>query len=121
MKHLVLVIYGLLFLMSCNNNAKNGSNAGATDSAKTTANEQGSTNPHSWIGTETVKSRLGNFDFKNGYPTDSAVKKLSDALVYSRAVEAYLDQMHAVSWYNVWKGITTAGSATANQMVIWKH
>ena len=120
MKHPILVIYGLLFLMACNKNAKKGGNTGAADSAKTTADAQVGTNSHGWIGTETVKSRLGNFEFKNGYPTDSAVKKLSDALVYSRAVEAYLDQMHAVSWYNVWKGVAAAGSASPNQLVIWE-
>ena len=38
----------------------------------------------------------------------------------SRAIEAYLDQMHGVSWYNVWKGVAVAGSAKPNQMVIWE-
>ncbi len=78
------------------------------------------TNAYSWIGTGTIKSRLGNFEFKNGYPTNDAVKKLSDALVFSRAIEVYLDQMHGVSWYNVWKGVASAGSAKPNQLVIWE-
>ena len=24
--------------------------------------------PHGWLGTETVKTRFGDFEFKNGYP-----------------------------------------------------
>ncbi|HTE24314.1 hypothetical protein [Flavitalea sp.] len=58
-----------------------------------------------------MNSRLGDVEFKNGYPTDDAIKKLSDSLLFTRAIEVYLDQMHAVSWYNVWKGVATAGTA----------
>ena len=31
---------------------------------------------HGWIGTETVKTRYGSFEFKNGYPTAEATDKL---------------------------------------------
>jgi hypothetical protein len=75
---------------------------------------------HGWIGTETVKSRLGNFKFKNSYPAGEAAQQLRDALTFNRAVEAYLVQMPAVSWYHVWKGVIDAGSRVPNQMVIWE-
>src|SRR5262245_37147313 len=75
---------------------------------------------HGWIGTETVKSRLGNFKFKNSYPAGEAAQQLRDALTFNRAVEAYLVQMPAVSWYHVWKGVADAGSRVPNQMVIWE-
>ena len=32
--------------------------------------------PNGWIGTETVKTPFGNFDFKNGYPTPEAATRL---------------------------------------------
>jgi hypothetical protein len=54
---------------------------------------------HGWFGTETVKTRVGHFDFKNSYPAGDAAKQLREALVFNRAVEAYLAQMHGVSWY----------------------
>ena len=76
---------------------------------------------HGWFGTETVKTRLGNFDFKNSYPTGDAAKQLRDALTFNRAVEAYLAQMHGVSWYRVWKGIADAGAGTPNQVVLWEN
>ena len=76
---------------------------------------------HGWIGTKTVTTRLGNFEFRNGYPSADAVRPLRDALVFNRAVEAYLAQMHGVSWYRVWKGVAEAGSGAANQVVLWEN
>ena len=76
---------------------------------------------HGWFGTETVKTRLGDFDFKNSYPVGDAAKQLRDALTFNRAVEAYLAQMHGVSWYRVWKGIADAGAGTPNQVVLWEN
>jgi hypothetical protein len=76
---------------------------------------------HGWFGSETVKTRLGNFDFKNSYPSREAAKQLREALVFNRAVEAYLAQMHGVSWYRVWKGTMDAGTKTPNQVVLWEN
>ena len=106
----------LLFLIACNDSSKNNDTPVVAPTDKTVSSD-----PHGWIGNEIVKSRLGDFEFKDGYPTADAVKKLNDALVYSRAIEVYLDQMHAVSWYNVWKGVAAAGSASPNQLVIWEN
>ena len=76
---------------------------------------------HGWIGSETVESRLGRFRFHNGYPSPQAATDLREALVLSRAVDVYLAQMPAVSWYRVWKGIAETDSAIPNQMVIWEN
>ena len=76
---------------------------------------------HGWFGSETVKTRLGDFAFKNSYPTGDAAKQLRETLVFNRAVEAYLTQMHGVSWYRVWKGIADAGAKTPNQVVLWEN
>ena len=75
---------------------------------------------HGWIGTGTIQTRAGNFEFKNSYPAGDAPRQLRDALIFNRAVEAYLVQMHGVSWYRVWKGIREAGAGVPNQMVIWE-
>ena len=74
----------------------------ATTSAKNTSKAAAD---HGWFGTETVKTRLGDFDFKGSYPSREAAAQLRDTLVFNRAVEAFLAQMHGVSWYRVWKGI----------------
>ncbi len=75
---------------------------------------------HGWFGTQTVKTRLGDFAFKNSYPTADAATQLREALVFNRAVETFLVQMHGVSWYRVWKGIADAGTKTPNQVVLWE-
>ncbi len=75
---------------------------------------------HGWIGTETVKTRFGDFKFKNGYPDDVAAAKLRDVLLISRGTEAYLTQMPAVSWYRTWKGTAAAGDKMPNQLVVWE-
>jgi hypothetical protein len=78
-------------------------------------------NNHAWIGTETIDTRLGAFEFRNGYPAGDSAQRLRDALFFNRAVEVYLAQMPAVSWYHVWKGVAGAGDARPNQMVIWER
>ena len=75
---------------------------------------------HSWISTETVNTRLGAFEFRNGYPEPDTVRRLRDALAFNRAIEVYLAQMPVVSWYHVWKGVAKAGIGAPNQMVIWE-
>ncbi len=75
---------------------------------------------HGWISTGTVKTRAGDFEFKNSYPAADAVEQLKNTLVFNRAVETFLVQMHGVSWYHVWKGISEAGSGAPNQIVIWE-
>jgi hypothetical protein len=75
---------------------------------------------HGWIGTETVKSRVGVFEFRNGYPAGDAARQLMDALVFNRAVEAFLVYMPPVSWLHVWKGVADAGTHAPNQVVIWE-
>ncbi|RZL91507.1 MAG: DUF1254 domain-containing protein [Variovorax sp.] len=76
---------------------------------------------HGWLGTETASTRLGNFEFKNSYPVGESVDRLRAALIYNRAVEAFLVQMPAVSWYRVWKGVAEAATGEPNQVVIWEE
>jgi hypothetical protein len=77
-------------------------------------------NSHGWIGTETVATRLGDFEFANSYPVGDAAQRLKNTLVFNRAVEAYLVQMPSVSDYCVWTGVASAGSGMPNQVVIWE-
>jgi hypothetical protein len=76
---------------------------------------------HAWAGSEVVRTKVGEFSFTNSYPTGDTTTRLRDALVFNRAVEAFLVQMHGVSWYRVWKGIAEAGPGTPNQVVLWEN
>jgi hypothetical protein len=75
---------------------------------------------HRWIDTGIVRTRLGNFEFRGGYPTDEAARKLGEAHIFSRAVDVYFTQMPAVSWFNVWKSVAALAPAADNQLVIWE-
>ena len=37
---------------------------------------QNGAEPHGWPNTETLKTRVGEFEFKNGYPTDDTAQRL---------------------------------------------
>lgn len=76
---------------------------------------------HHWLGTETVKSRLGNFEFKGGFPTAKASGQLNDLLVMNRAVEVYLQNVSAVSMFKFRKGLGDFGAKTPSQIAIWSE
>lgn len=38
--------------------------------------------PHGWLGTETFKTRFGDFQFKDGYPVGDTARRLLDRLRY---------------------------------------
>ncbi len=75
---------------------------------------------HGWISTETVKTRFGDFEFKNGYPTPAAAEALLDQLKYNRAIEVYLTEMPAVAIIESRRGIRDFGAKRSNQVVIWE-
>ncbi len=75
---------------------------------------------HGWIGTEAIKTRLGDFDFRNSYPESDTAQRLREALTFNRAVEVFLTQMHGVSWYRLWKNIARVGTGAANQVIVWE-
>jgi hypothetical protein len=77
--------------------------------------------PHGWLGTETVKTRFGNFEFKNSYPTPAAVDDLLDQLKFNRAVEVYITQILAVAVIETRRGLRDFGAKKAHQVIIWEQ
>jgi len=65
---------------------------------------------HEWIGTETVATRYGSFDFKNGYPTAESTVKLYEFRTFNRAVESYLHCVTLMSMFYMQKASTTSAS-----------
>jgi hypothetical protein len=84
------------------------------------AQEKKAADPHGWIGTETVKTRFGNFEFKNSYPTPSSADALLDQLKFNRAVEVYLTQIPAVAVIETRRGFRDFGAKKPNQFIIWE-
>src|SRR5262245_15819126 len=86
-----------------------------------TAASSGPADHHGWIGTETVKTRFGDFEFKGGYPTAATATALLDQLTFNRAVEVYLAQIPPVAIYETQQGLANFGAKTVNQVVIWEQ
>jgi hypothetical protein len=85
------------------------------------AQEPKAADPHGWIGTETVKTRFGDFEFKNAYPTRKAADALLDQLKFNRAVEVYLTQIPAVAVIETRRGARDFGARRSNQAIIWEQ
>lgn len=75
---------------------------------------------HAWIGTESVDTPFGEFEFVGGYPTAEAARKLFELRTLNRAVEVYTEQIPGVSNFQIRKGLAEFGARTAHQVVVWK-
>lgn len=75
---------------------------------------------HGWINTETIKTRFGSFDFKNGYPTRESADALLDQLTFNRAIEVYLTQIPTVAVIETLRGVHEFGAKRSNQAIIWE-
>src|SRR5262249_13171460 len=76
--------------------------------------------PHGWLNNETLKTRFGEFQFKDGYPVGDTADRLFEVQKLNRAIEVYLTQMMAVSENAVREGMRAFGAKTAQQVVIWE-
>lgn len=77
--------------------------------------------PHGWAGTETLKTRAGDFEFKNGYPAGDTARRLRDVQTFNRATEVYLTQLMPVSEIALREGLRTFGATRPTQVVIWER
>ena len=76
--------------------------------------------PHGWLGTETLKTRFGDFQFKDGYPVGDTAERLLDLQKLNRAVEVYTTQMMPVSEIALREGLRAFGARKPQQVVIWE-
>ena len=79
-----------------------------------------SAEPHGWLNTETLKTRFGEFEFKDGYPVGDTAERLFEAQKMNRAIEVYLTQIMPVSEIAVREGLRAFGARTPQQVVIWE-
>ena len=103
------VIVTVMVLMACPPLPRTHTNAQAQTADK-----------HGWIGTETVKSRFGDFEFKNGYPTSEATDKLYEFRTFNRAVESYLHFVTIMSMFYMQKGLNDFGLDAANKFLVFE-
>ena len=91
-----------------------------TTASPLAASAQGA-EPHGWLNTETLKTRSGNFEFKNGYPVGDTAQRLLDLQKFNRAVEVYLTQIMPVSEIALRQGLRAFGATKPTQVVIWEN
>lgn len=77
--------------------------------------------PHGWLNSETLKTRFGDFEFKNGYPVGDTAERLLALQTLNRAVEVYLTNLMAVSEIASREGLRAFGATKATQVVIWEQ
>ena len=77
--------------------------------------------PHGWLGTETLQTRFGDFQFKDGYPVGDAAQRLLDLQKLNRAVEVFSTQLMPVSEIGLREGLRAFGARTPQQVVIWEQ
>ena len=77
--------------------------------------------PQGWLGTETLQTRFGAFQFKDGYPVGDAAQRLLGLQKLNRAVEVYTTQVMPVSEIGLREGLRAFGARTPQQVVIWEQ
>src|SRR5262245_52205018 len=76
--------------------------------------------PHGRLNDETLKTRVGEFTFKGGYPVGDTASRLFEAQTFYRAIEVYLTMLMPVSEIACREGLRAFGSRTPQQLVIWE-
>ncbi len=74
-----------------------------------------------WLGSETLQTRVGSFEFKNGYPAGDSAERLRDLRMLNRGTEVYLAQMMRVSATAWREGMRAFGAVTPQHVVIWEN
>ncbi len=70
---------------------------------------------------DSVETSIGTLDFFDGVPTDATVATLYDNLDRMRGMEVFLDNVGAVSMYNVRTGLADAGAEGANRIALFEN
>ena len=79
------------------------------------------TDGRGWLNSETLQTRYGTFEFKNGYPVGDTTARLLDVQKLNRAIEVYTTQMMRVSEIGLREGLRAFGARTPQHVVIWEN
>ncbi|MHC4352768.1 MAG: DUF1254 domain-containing protein, partial [Planctomycetota bacterium] len=56
-----------------------------------------------------IQSKIGDLDYKDGYPTQETANKVRDELDYIHGVNAFMNSIQGVSVYALRKGLADVG------------
>ncbi|WP_213954527.1 DUF1254 domain-containing protein [Variovorax sp. dw_954] len=75
---------------------------------------------HAWFENTRVKTRFGEFSFKNGFPDSDSADRLAQMMTFNRAVEIYQHHLAAVSMFQFRRGLAEFGAQSSHQVVVWE-
>jgi hypothetical protein len=78
------------------------------------------TDSHGWLNNETLQTRYGTFEFKNGYPLGDTAARLLEIQELNRAIEVYTTQMMRVSEIGSREGLRAFGATSPQHVIIWE-
>lgn len=73
-----------------------------------------------FIENTTIKSPVGDFEFKKGFPTPQTTENLFKFRTFYRAVEVINQNVFAASLFAMRKGYADFGAGLPNQVLVWK-
>jgi hypothetical protein len=76
--------------------------------------------PQILVTPDTVETRIGKLEFKDGAPSAETAAKIYDTLDFTRGLDAFLNSYGGASAYAIRKGFLDIG-ATDNSIVIWSE
>lgn len=76
--------------------------------------------PHGWLNNEALKTRYGDFEFKNGYPAATSASQLLETQKLNRAIEVYTTQMMRVSEIGSREGLRAFGATSPQHVIVWE-
>lgn len=74
-----------------------------------------------FINIRTIKSRIGNLEFTNGFPSPETTQTLFDFRTFYRAVEVFNQNTFGSSLYRMREAFQEVGAGKANQVLVWQN
>jgi hypothetical protein len=125
MKNMNKIIIGVILLgmIACNTQKEDKpSDSKKSEKATVATSKYKSMMPDGYfINNRKMETRLGELEFKNGFPTESTTKKLFEYRTFYRAVEAFTQNTFAASLYAMRKGYEDMGAGKSNQVLVWEN
>lgn len=77
--------------------------------------------PESLITPDTVETRIGTLDFKDGVPSAETAEKVRDALAFTRALDVYNNSFRGASAYAIRAGFHSVGAEDNTSVLIYSE
>ena len=113
MKIQSIILASLAFVaVSCNS---------GTEKTENTAKAEDFENASRFLENEKFNSRIGELEFKNGFPTPATTETLFDFRTYYRTIEVINQNVFAASLARMRRGTEEVGAGKPNEVLVWQN